>query len=169
MQTFNLQGRVVRLRPLESEDRTLLAELFGRTEPHDLQMRFFSGLRTPSPALLDLLMLSDREQRIALVASSPASGGQPEILGEARTHALTADSGELALLVRSDLKGMGLGSVMLAELIRECRGRGMSLLVAQVLQHNARMLRLAQKFGFRSAGAHFGIAHLTLALRPLGG
>jgi acetyltransferase len=169
MEAINLCGRAVCLRPLRSEDRTLLAELFGRTEPHDLQMRFFSGLRTLSPALLDLLMLSDREQRIALVASSAATGGKTEILGEARTHALTANSAELALLVRSDLKGMGLGSVMLAELISQCRSRGMSLLVAQVLQHNARMLRLARKFGFRDEGARFGITHLTLELHSLSG
>ena len=47
---------------------------------------------------------------------------------------------EAALLVRSDLKGQGLGSLLLSSLIARCHERGISRQVAEVLQCNSRML-----------------------------
>jgi acetyltransferase len=163
-EVFSFQGRQVCLRPLEAEDRPLIEDLVTRTEPDDLRMRFFSGFHTLPPDLLDQLMLIDPQRRITLVASSAASSGKPEILAVARAHALTERSAELALLVRSDLKGLGMGSVLLERLIARCRGRGLSLLVADVLRENARMLRLADKYGFRQETAQLGTTHLVLDL-----
>jgi acetyltransferase len=161
---ISFHGRQVCLRPLQAEDRPLLEDLVGRTESDDLRMRFFSGFHTLPPELLDQLMLIDPRRRITLVASSTASCGKPEILAVARAHALADGGAELALLVRSDLKGMGLGSVLLDRLISLCRERGFSLLVADVLQENARMLRLAGKYGFRQEAAQLGTTRLVLEL-----
>jgi acetyltransferase len=112
-------------------------------------------------------MFIDPQQRIALVASSTANCGKPEILAVARAHALTDGSAELALLVRSDLKGMGMGSLLLDRLIARCRNRGISLLVADVLHENARMLRLADNYGFRQESAQLGTTRLVLDLDSL--
>jgi len=50
--------------------------------------------------------------------------------------------------VRSNLKGTGLGSVLMHKLIRTLREHGTRRLVATVLQENQRMLALAQALGF---------------------
>jgi acetyltransferase len=160
-------GRQACLRELQPHDRPLLEDLARRTEPHDLRMRFFGGFRTLPPNLLDQLMLIDPRRRITLVASSTASNGKAEILAVARAHALSEGGAELALLVRSDLKGLGLGSLLLARLIERCRSRGFSVLVADVLQENARMLRLADKYGFRREAAPLGTTRLVLELDSL--
>jgi len=157
----------IRLRPLRAEDRALLEDLAHRTDSHDLQMRFFRGFRTLPPALLDKLIRIDPDRRITLVASRAANGGQPEILAVARAYASAEASAELALLVRSDLKGKGLGSLMLDRLIARCRSRGLRVLVADVLQANTRMLRLADKYGFRREPAEVGITRLVLKLDSL--
>jgi hypothetical protein len=41
--------------------------------------------------------------------------------------------------------------------------------VAEVLQQNARMLRLAKRFGFRRQDAQFGTVRLVLEPRPAAG
>lgn len=163
-ETISFRGRQVCLRPLEAQDRPLLEDLAGRTELGDLRMRFFSGFQKLPPEVLDQLMLIDPQRRITLVASSTASNGKQEILAVARAHLVTEGSAELALLVRSDLKGMGLGSLMLHRLIALCRSRGISLLVAEVLQENTRMLRLADRHGFRQESAQPGTTRLVLDL-----
>jgi acetyltransferase len=145
----------------------LLKELIAQTELDDLQMRFFGGFRELPPQLLDHLMRIDPEQRITLVAGSNASCGKPEILAVGRAHALAQTSAELALLVRSDLKGLGLGSLLLDRLISHCRRRGFSRLEADVLRENARMLRLADRYGFRREAAQPDITHLVLDLGSL--
>jgi acetyltransferase len=157
----------IRLRPLQAADRALLEDLCRRTEAHDLQMRFFSGLRSLPPSLLDELMRTDPDRRITLVAIGAAGGGQPEMLAVARAHASADGTAELALLVRSDLKGKGLGSLLLDRLIARCRSRGLRGLTAVVLPENTRMLRLAGRFGFRREPAELGMTDLVLELGSL--
>jgi hypothetical protein len=41
--------------------------------------------------------------------------------------------------------------------------------VAEVLQQNARLLRLAKRFGFRRQDAQFGTVRLVLEVRPAAG
>jgi hypothetical protein len=55
----------------------------------------------------------------------------------------------------------------LDRLIARCRGREISLLAGDVLQENARMLRLADKYGFRREAAQLGTTRLVLDLGSL--
>ena len=55
---------------------------------------------------------------------------------------------ELGVIVRSDLKGEGLGSLLLDKLIAFLAQRGTQRLVAFVLRDNAAMRDLAQSKGF---------------------
>ena len=50
--------------------------------------------------------------------------------------------------MRSDLKGQGLGRLMMDKLIRTLRAHGTQRLVATVLQDNRRMLALQRDLGF---------------------
>ena len=53
-------------------------------------------------------------------------------------------------VVRSDLKGAGLGDRMMHKLIAHFRARGTQRLVASVLVDNRRMLELAESLGFEN-------------------
>ncbi|MFN8457774.1 MAG: GNAT family N-acetyltransferase [Anaerolineae bacterium] len=55
---------------------------------------------------------------------------------------------ELAIIVRSDLKGKGLGRTLLAKMVRYCRNRGTEILRGEVLRSNTYMLALAKKLDF---------------------
>ena len=59
---------------------------------------------------------------------------------------------EYAIVVRSDLKGKGLGRVLMEKMIRYCRPRGTRWMVGQVLADNRPMMKLAEQLGFTRVG-----------------
>jgi acetyltransferase len=56
---------------------------------------------------------------------------------------------EFGIMVRSDLKGGGLGEILMRKLIAHLRARGTQRLVATVLRENERMLELSRDLGFQ--------------------
>ena len=75
--------------------------------------------------------------------------GQPRTLGTVRAIADPDNlDAEFGIIVRSDLKGHGLGQLLLDKMIRYARSRGTKRLVASVLRENHKMLALAADNGF---------------------
>jgi acetyltransferase len=86
---------------------------------------------------------------MAFVAIASGPEGHPESLGIVRTITDPDNfSAEFSILVRSDLKGRGLGSLLMQKMIRYCCERGTNKMVGQVLARNTDMLRLAGRLGF---------------------
>ena len=70
------------------------------------------------------------------------------------------------MVVRSELKGKGLGRLLLKSMIDYSRARGTHELRGETLAGNLRMQRLAQGLGFTlTTGADAGTVDLRLALR----
>jgi acetyltransferase len=55
---------------------------------------------------------------------------------------------EFAVTIRTDLKGHGLGSILMHKLIDYCRQRGTRAIVGEALPDNMAMVKLARKLGF---------------------
>jgi acetyltransferase len=51
-------------------------------------------------------------------------------------------------MVRSDLKGEGLGTALMTKMINYCRSRGVGQIVGRVLEDNVAMINLCRKLGF---------------------
>ena len=76
------------------------------------------------------------------------------------------EAAEFAIVVRSDLKGQGLGSALLDKMIAYCRDRGTNQMVGQVMSDNRAMLALAESRGFRRRrGDSFDIVDVRLDLQ----
>jgi acetyltransferase len=102
---------------------------------------------------------------MAFIAVGTLPDGSQETLGVARAHTDPENhTAEFAVLVRSDLKGKGLGSTLLGKLIRYCRARGTKRIVGEVLSDNTRMLHLAEEQGFRIESPMEGCIHVALEL-----
>lgn len=71
---------------------------------------------------------------------------------------------EFGIVVRSDLKGGGLGVILMKKLIRHLRERGTRRLVASVLAENTRMRELARELGFTQARGEPGEDTVSIAL-----
>jgi acetyltransferase len=103
---------------------------------------------------------------MAFIATRVDENNEPETLGVARIatdpNNITA---EFAIIVRSDLKGKGLGSILLKKLVDYCRDRGTAQIVGRVLPDNERMLALAERHGFhRHPQREEGVIEVCLPL-----
>jgi acetyltransferase len=86
---------------------------------------------------------------MAFIAIEEATG---QMLGVVRLHAnATYESGEYAILVRSDLKGRGLGWLLMQTLIDYARAEGLLTIEGQVLRENTTMVAMCREIGFSVA------------------
>ncbi|REJ65740.1 MAG: GNAT family N-acetyltransferase [Planctomycetota bacterium] len=149
---ITFDNRPLTIRPIRPEDEPSHRELFTKLHPDDIRFRFFGLLREPVHSELARYTQIDYEREMAFIATRPNENGELETLGVARVIADPDNiSAEFAIVVRSELKGKGLGSILLQKLIDYCRERGTSRIIGHVLAHNTRMLALAEKFGFQLA------------------
>ncbi|MCB1505034.1 MAG: bifunctional acetate--CoA ligase family protein/GNAT family N-acetyltransferase [Hyphomicrobiaceae bacterium] len=137
----------VLIRPIRPEDEHLYSAFFDRVDANDTRLRFFSQVQTRSHAFLARLTQVDYAREIAFVAVSEVN----ELLGVAR-FATDPDyeRAEYAVLVRSDLKGRGLGRALMLHLLAYARAEGLKEVSGFVLAENTGMLKLAEELGFAS-------------------
>jgi len=148
-ETMQWQGRSLCLRPIRPEDEALHTEFLQHLDPEDVRMRVFYSKRTMERSELARLVQIDYAREMAFVAIAPGADGQPQTLGVVRamTDPDNVDA-EFGVIVRSDLKGSGLGLLLMNKLIAYLRAQGTHRLVATVLDYNDRMLNLAKELGF---------------------
>jgi acetyltransferase len=144
-------GRAFVLRPIRPEDAPALREMVEEgTTPEDRRMRFFTSFRTLTPELCARLTQIDYDREMALVAVEPGAAAGESFCGVVRLGAdPDRERAEYAIMVRSDLKGQGLGTALTRALIDYARGQGIGELFGVVLRENRAMLDLAERLGFR--------------------
>jgi len=148
-ETIEFMGRPLLLRPIRPEDEPQHRELFDRLGADDIRFRFFGSLRAPSHADMARFTQIDYDREMAFVATRAKADGSPETLGVVRALAdPDNDTAEFAIVVRSDLKGHSLGTILLKKIITYCRGHETKKLVGQILANNRPMLALAHDCGF---------------------
>lgn len=142
-------GRHVLLRPIRPEDEPAHFEFFKHLSPEDLRFRFFGVVRELSHTEMAKLTQIDYEREMAFIATAPDADGRPETLGVVRASTRPDNAAaEFAVIIRSDLKGQGLGRLLMEKIIRYCKGRGTKVLTGQALMENGGMQGLAEKLGF---------------------
>jgi acetyltransferase len=161
------RGRRLILRPIRPEDTPQHWKFLAQITPRDLYTRFFAAVRELPAADLAHLTQIDYDREMAFIAVARDASGGEEILGVARAHADPDNvTAEFAVLVRSDLKGQGLGRLLMQKLLRYCRERGTQQLWGSVLSENAAMLHLSKSLGFRVRGSEGNIEKIALDLQP---
>jgi acetyltransferase len=83
---------------------------------------------------------------MAFVALDPDNG---DVIGVVRLHSdARYETAEYAILLRSDLKGKGLGWALMRLLIDYARAEGLQSLTGEVLNENMTMLSMCRDLGF---------------------
>ena len=144
-------GLEVLLRPIRPEDEPEHREFLGRLTPEDIRFRFFGLVREFPHSEIARLTQIDYDREMAFIASAPkADGSGSETLGVVRTVTdPDNETCEFAIIVRSDLKGQGLGYKLLEKMIGYCRARGTKTMAGQVMAGNHPMLDMVRALGFR--------------------
>ncbi len=97
----------------------------------------------------------DYDREMAFVAVGQDGELQDQILGVVRAIS-TPDlsDAEFAILVRLDLKGVGLGKLMMEKIIRYAKEQGIGQLSGMTMPSNRGMVNLAKRLGFKNRRAN---------------
>ncbi|MGD9801976.1 MAG: GNAT family N-acetyltransferase [Hyphomicrobiaceae bacterium] len=137
----------IRIRPIRPDDERLYDAFFARVAQSDLRLRFFSSRPELSHHFRARLTQIDYAREMAFIALDEASG---ELLGVSRFIAdPDFEHGEFAVLVRSDLKGRGIGWALMQQLIAYARSAGLGTVFGYVLRENTTMLEMCRQLGFK--------------------
>ncbi|TDN60870.1 bifunctional acetate--CoA ligase family protein/GNAT family N-acetyltransferase [Scandinavium goeteborgense] len=152
-------------RPILPEDEPLLQKFIAQVTKEDLYYRYFSEINEFTHDDLANMTQIDYDREMAFVAVHSTETGT-EILGVTRAISDPDNiDAEFAVLVRSDLKGLGLGRRLLEKLIDYTREHGLSRLNGITMPNNQGMIALARKLGFEvDIQLEDGIVGLTLRL-----
>jgi acetyltransferase len=132
------------IRPVRPEDAPAFDRFFVRLDPEDVRMRFFASLKELPQSLLARLTQIDYDREMAFVLWDKDG----ELAGVARIAADPDNlKAEFAILVRSDLKGHGVGTWMMRQLGEYARARGIGELWGDMLPENSVMLTLCRERG----------------------
>ncbi len=139
-------GERIFIRPIGPADEHLYGEFIAKLSPEDIRFRFLAPRKEFSHKFIARFTQIDYARAMAFVALNK---GQSELLGVAH---LLADpdyvKGEYAIMVRSDLKGTGIGWMLMRHLILYAEKEGLRELNGDVLQGNQRMLEMCRALGF---------------------
>ena len=151
-------------RPIMPEDEPQLHEFLRHVTMQDLRLRFFAPMKDFSHEFIARLTQLDYARAMAFVAFDETSG---EMVGVVRIHSDSIyENGEYAILLRSDLKGRGLGWALMQLIIEYAKSEGLKTISGDVLQENTVMLEMCRNLGFdiKTSPADPGICEVRLNL-----
>ncbi len=135
------------VRPIRPEDEPLIHELLRHVTLQDLRLRFFAPMKHFSHEFIARLTQLDYARAMAFVAFDEATN---ELVGVVRIHSDSIyETGEYAILLRSDLKGRGLGWALMQMIIEYARSEGLKTISGDVLADNTVMLAMCRSLGLR--------------------
>ncbi len=154
-------GSVASVRPIRPADGEALRALHDSLSEEAKRLRFFSYHPVLSEEELERYVRVDYVARLALVATMAG-----ELVAVARYDRVGSDEAEIAFVVREELQGRGLATLLLEHLAAAALARGITTFVADVLAENRRMLEVFRQAGFEESTAFEGGAiRVTLRLR----
>ena len=141
-------GEQCLFRPILPEDEPLLQQFISLVTKEDLYYRYFSEINEFTHEDLANMTQIDYDREMAFVAVRQQNG-ESEIIGVTRAISDPDNiDAEFAVLVRSDLKGLGLGRRLLEKLIAYTSDHGLQRLNGITMPNNRGMVTLARKLGF---------------------
>jgi acetyltransferase len=139
-------GRRIFVRPIRPDDESLMRGFLKQVSKEDLRLRFFDSIKEFSHEFIARLVQLDYARAMAFIAFDEASD---EMLGVVRLHSDSIyETGEYAILLRSNVKGRGSGWALMRLIIEYAKLEGLKRISGQILQENAAMLKMCRELGF---------------------
>ena len=139
-------GWQVFVRPIRPEDEPTIQRFLEHVTSDDRRLRFFAPMKQFSHEFIARLTQLDYARAMAFVAFD---GKTREMVGVVRLHSDSIyESGEYAILLRSDLKGRGLGWTLMQLIIEYAKSEGLKRISGDVLRDNRVMLAMCRQLGF---------------------
>jgi acetyltransferase len=158
-------GTQICIRPLRPDDREREIAFINSLSERSRYFRLFTPLKFLPPHLIDQLMDVDYQRRMAFVATVERDGAE-QFVGLARYGETDQQSvAELGVTVTDSSQRCGIARLLVMQLMRFARWRGISRLTGMVLADNRPMLALAASLGFHAS--YDPAQHLIVISREL--
>ena len=139
-------GITLSVRAAGEADAAALSAFFDAVSDDDRRFRFFSSGEHVSHEQLDQLIHADHHQSESFLAFDKATG---ELVGSALLACDGAlDTGEIAVSIRNDYKGKGVGWALLDFLGQQAQARGVRRVISIESRENHAAIELEREKGF---------------------
>jgi len=156
-------GEHILIRRANPEDKALYLDFLRDVNAEDLRLRFFAHIHELTAAEADKLGHLDYSHEMVFVALDERTG---QMLGLVRLRdELDEHTAEFAILVRSRLKGHGLGWLLMQHVIDYAKEKGLRRVYGDVLAENASMLQMSAELGFHAEDIGSGLKRVVLNLK----
>ena len=152
---------------IRPEDMALYADFFNDVSANDLRLRFFAAARVDELSAAEIKKLShlDYRHEMAFIALDQDTG---RMLGLVRLKdELDEQTAEFAILVRTRLKGHGLGWQLMQRVIDYAKEKRLRRVYGNVLVENAVMLEMCAELGFHAHDIGSGVRRVVLDLETV--
>jgi GNAT superfamily N-acetyltransferase len=152
------------VRPIGPDDEFLIRDLLVHVTKEDLRLRFFDSIKEFSHQFIAKLTDLDHLRAMAFAAIDEANNA---MLGVVWLYSDSVnETSEYAILLRSDLKGRGLGWALTQLIIEYAQSEGLKQISGQILQENSVMLEMCRELGFKikTDAEDGGVCDVTLVL-----
>ncbi|WP_019613791.1 bifunctional acetate--CoA ligase family protein/GNAT family N-acetyltransferase [Psychromonas ossibalaenae] len=160
-------GQTVLIRPITPEDEGRHQAFDAALTEEDRYKRYFSQRGKMTHEEMAILTQIDYEREMAFIAVRLDKHKNQETLAVIRAS-IDPDNhdAEFAMIVRSDLQGLGLGNILLNKLINYQKTKGTTYLTGMTMISNVGMAALAKKLGFSvERDIEEGVINMSLALQ----
>jgi acetyltransferase len=141
-------GFIFHVRSADGSDEAVVSEFFTHVTPDDLRFRFLSAIQKVSQAQLVLLTQGDDRRVLNFLGFDMVTG----CLLASATLAVDDDleHAEVAIVIRSDFKGRGMGWSLLQHVSERAAAMGVKTLQAIESQGNRSAIQVERDMGFTS-------------------
>jgi len=160
-------GEQLLLRPVRINDEPLVKDFFYSLSDRSMYRRFISSRQDmPHERLQDFVVIDYTEEMI--IVAVKARQDKEEIVGIGQYAAdPSSHAAEVAVVIRDDWQGKGVGTELLAYLTYLAKRQGLLGFTAEVLSDNRPMMSLFEKGGFDiERRSSEGLYELRLAFKP---
>lgn len=141
-------GLMITVRPARENDDAILNDFFHRVRPEDLRFRFLTGMKEVSAARIhDMTHVDHRatETYIAFLDGDSNAVATAMLARDAK-----AERGEVAISVRADRRGQGIGWELLSFVARQAAARGMKTIQSMESRENHDAIAVERDMGFKA-------------------
>ncbi len=138
-------GSTVRVRPARADDRARVEDYLISMSPETRQLRFWGTAVDVSEVARKAVDVDYHDHNTLLAFTG---GEEGSVVAGAQYIRIGGGRAELSVSVADSMQGKGLGSILIGQLAQAANENGVSILVAEVLPENHRMINVFRQLGF---------------------
>lgn len=143
-------GWEVEVRPIRAEDAPLITSFHGQLSEESIRFRYFHNKADLTQRDLSMLSHINYDRQMAFIAEHLVEDGSKEMLGVVRVWNDPDNiRTEFSVIIRDDLQGLGIGSLLMNKMINYCKSVGTLEMIGKIMVDNHPMRALMKHLGFK--------------------